>query len=121
MRLFHAISNRGKCWRNFPQQKLVSEIGIPMSVFFDHGVDDDEQLSHTGGYDYFEQFAFGFEAIGELADDGVAAPGGQGSATSASAAPERQSRGRAASPRGKSCPTPARAVPLAPIPVNEFS
>ena len=49
-----------------------------MSVFFDHGVEDDEQLSHAGGYDYFEQFPFGFEAIGELADDEVASPGGQG-------------------------------------------
>ena len=24
MRLFYAISNSGKCWRNFPQQKLVT-------------------------------------------------------------------------------------------------
>ncbi len=34
MRLFHAISNREKCWRNFPQQKLIREVIDPLAKKF---------------------------------------------------------------------------------------
>ena len=43
-----------------------------MGIGFDHCVDDDQQLSHAGDDHDLEQFAFVFEAFGELSDDGIA-------------------------------------------------
>ena len=50
-----------------------------MSIVFDHCVKDHQQLSHAGGMHDFERLTFGFEAFGELSDDGVASPGREGS------------------------------------------
>ena len=44
----------------------------------DQGVENNQQFSHAGGDDDFEGFALFFQALGELADDGIAAAGGEG-------------------------------------------
>jgi hypothetical protein len=46
-----------------------------MGIVFDHGDDDDQQISHASGDHNLEQLAFGFETFGELPDDGIASSG----------------------------------------------
>src|SRR5262245_59521599 len=44
---------------------------IPVRIRFDHGVEDDQELAHTGGEDHLGDFAGGFQALTELLEDGV--------------------------------------------------
>ena len=46
-------------------------------MLLDHGVEDDEELSHAGGEDDLEGFAGFQESCGELLDDGVVSLRGQ--------------------------------------------
>ena len=43
---------------------FLSELWIPVCVLFDHGVENDEQFSHTGHEDDFRKFALSFQSIG---------------------------------------------------------
>ena len=54
------------------------EIRIPGKIVFEHRIEDHEQLSHAGGEHDLERFAGGLEPGGEVADERIAASGGQG-------------------------------------------
>jgi hypothetical protein len=49
-----------------------------MGIGLEHCVEDDQELAHAGGDHDFERFAGIFEALGESANDRVAAFGGEG-------------------------------------------
>lgn len=49
-----------------------------MRVCFDHGVEDDEELAHTGGDDDLERLSSGFKALREDTDHGVVSLCGEG-------------------------------------------
>src|SRR5262245_18547570 len=51
---------------------------IPVRIGFDHRVDDDQELSDTGGEDYLRDFTGGFKALAELLEDGVMSHAHQG-------------------------------------------
>ena len=43
-----------------------------MRVGFQHGIENDEELSHAGGHHDLEGLSLRFETLSEVADDGVA-------------------------------------------------
>ena len=45
--------------------------GVPLSAVADHGVEDDEQLSHARDHGDLGWFSLGGETLIEGADDGV--------------------------------------------------
>ena len=57
-------------------KSFLDILRIPLSVRFEHGVEDSQQLAEAGGDDDFERLAVRFQAFGKLADGGVAAFGG---------------------------------------------
>ena len=61
----------------FLVKRLMNEIGNPMRIGFDHGVEDDQEFVHAGGDDDLELFALGFEALGEPGDCRIATLGGE--------------------------------------------
>lgn len=50
---------------------VLSGSGGPVGLLFDHGVENDEELSHAGGEDDLEGLASFLESCGEVFDDGV--------------------------------------------------
>lgn len=59
-------------------KRFLGKIGDPVSVGFQHGVEDDKELAHAGGDHDFEFFSLVFEALCESCDDGVPGSGCQG-------------------------------------------
>ena len=54
------------------------ELTIPSSIVSEHGVEGDEQFSHTGGEDDLESFSGSFQSLGESLEDGVGSTSGEG-------------------------------------------
>jgi hypothetical protein len=51
---------------------------VPGGLVFEHGIEDEQEFSHTGGEDDFKGFARSFETLGKGADSGIAAACGKG-------------------------------------------